>query len=114
MPRVKKATIAIKRRRKVLKQAKGFRHGRGSKERLARESLLHAGRHALAHRRTKKNDFRRLWNIQVNAGVRPLGLSYSRLIDAMKKKNVIIDRKILALLARKQPAAFSQLVEFVK
>lgn len=114
MPRVKKATIALKRRRKVLKQAKGFRHGRGSKERLARESLLHAGVHAFAHRRDKKNDFRRLWNIQINAATRPLGLSYSKLINAMKKKGVIIDRKILATLAQKQPTAFSHLVEFVK
>lgn len=114
MSRVKKATIALKRRRKVLKQAKGFRHGRGSKERLARESLLHAGVHAFAHRRDKKNDFRRLWNIQINAATRPLGLSYSKLISAMKKKGVIIDRKILATLAQKQPTAFTQLVEFVK
>jgi large subunit ribosomal protein L20 len=110
MPRVKRGGISLKRRRKVLRQAKGYRFGRSKKERLAREALLHAGAHALAHRRDKKGVFRRLWNVRINAAVRPLGLSYSRFINLLKKKNIALDRKILAELAEKQPPAFKQLV----
>lgn len=111
MPRVKKGTIALKRRRRVLKAAKGFRFGRSKKEREARTALLHAGVHAFAHRRDKKNDFRRLWNIRINAAVRPLGLSYSQLIDKLKKQKVDLDRKSLSTLAQQEPAAFARLVK---
>ncbi len=95
----------------MLKQAKGFRFGRGNKERLARESLLHAGAHALANRRDKKSDFRRLWQIKINAAVRPLGLTYSRFIDRLKKNNIELDRKILSQLAEHQPTIFAKIVE---
>lgn len=117
MPRVKRGTIAIKRRRKVLRAARGFRHGRSKKERLAREALFHAGAHALAHRRAKKNDFRRLWQIQIGAAARQASgqtISYSRFIDRLKKKQILLDRKILAQLAQEQPAVFNQLIDFVK
>ena len=114
MPRVKRATIAIKRRRKILKAAKGYRFGRSKKEREARTALYHAGLHAFAHRRDKKNDFRRLWQIQINAAVRSLGLSYNRFIYLLKQHNIRLDRKILAELAGSQPAAFGGLVQVLK
>ena len=77
MPRVKRGTIGAKRRKNILKQVKGFRFGRSTKEREASTALLHAGVHAFTGRRDKKGDFRTLWQIKINAGVRPLGLSYS-------------------------------------
>jgi len=112
--RVKKGKHAIKRRRNLLKAAKGYRHGRSKKERAAKVAITKALAYARAHRRDKKGDFRTLWNIKINAAVRPLGLSYSRFITALKKKNVLLDRKILAHLAEHSPATFAKVVEFVK
>lgn len=114
MPRVKRGTTSLKKRRRMLKQAKGFRFGRSKKERQAREALLHAGAYALAHRRDKKGDFRRLWQIKINAAVRPLGLSYSRFINQLKKHRIELDRKILAQLAEREPDTFTKIVESVK
>ena len=114
MTRVKKGVHALKRRRSVLKQAKGFRHGRGSKERQAKDALLHAGAYAFAHRRDKKSHNRKLWNIKINASSRENGLSYSALIGALKKKNIMLDRKILADLAENYPATFTKVLENVK
>lgn len=110
MTRVKKGTIAIKRRRKILKQVKGFRHGRKSKERMAKEALLHAGLHAFHDRRKKKRNMRALWQIKINAASRINGLSYSKLIDGLKKTNIGLDRKILAQLAEHHPNVFSKIV----
>jgi len=110
MARVKKGVNALKTRKKVLKQAKGFRFGRSTKERMAREALAHAGAYAFAHRKDKKNDFRKLWNIKINAGARPEGISYSKLIDALKKKKIKLDRKILADLAEHNPETFKTVV----
>ena len=104
----------MKRRRNVLKQVKGYRFGRSTKERKAREAIVHAGKYAFTHRREKKNDFRRLWNIKINAGVRPLGLSYSTFIGALKKKGIALDRKILAQLAEFHPETFERIVKEVK
>jgi large subunit ribosomal protein L20 len=114
MTRVKKGVHALKRRRSVLKQTKGMRHGRSSKERQAKEALLHAGNYSFAHRRDKKSHNRKLWNIKINAGARELGMSYSKLIGALKKKNIILDRKILADLAENNPKTFSRILENVK
>ncbi|MBI4136279.1 MAG: 50S ribosomal protein L20 [Candidatus Vogelbacteria bacterium] len=114
MPRVKRGTTSLKRRRKILRAAKGFRFGRSKKERQAREALLHAGAYALAHRRDKKGDFRRLWQIKINAACRPLGLSYSRFINQLKKHRIELDRKILADLAEHHPTVFAQIVKAVK
>ncbi len=114
MPRVKGAVHALKRRRAVLGMAKGYRNGRSTKERQAREAILHAGNHAFAHRRDRKNDFRRLWTVKINAGVRPLGLTYSKFINVLKVKNVMLDRKILAQLAEYQPAIFTEVVTQVQ
>ncbi|MEK7585140.1 MAG: 50S ribosomal protein L20 [Patescibacteria group bacterium] len=114
MPRVKRGTIGNKRRRNVLKQTKGFRFGRSNKERAAREALLHAGKYALADRRDKKNNFRQLWQIKIGASTSAMGLSYSRFIDGLKKRQVALDRKVLAELAEHEPKTFAKIVEFVK
>ncbi len=114
MPRVKRGTIANKRRKAVLKAAKGFRFGRSTKEREARTALLKAGQHAFAHRRDKKNDFRRLWTIRLNAALRPLGLTYSRFINLLKVKNIALDRKVLSDLAANHSEVFEKIVTAVK
>jgi len=114
MPRVKRGTISNKHRRKLLKQAKGYRFGRSTKEREAKVAILKAGVHAFAHRRDKKNDFRRLWNVQINAAVREHGLTYSKFIALLKKREIELDRKVLAQLAKEEPATFKRIVEAVK
>lgn len=114
MTRVKRGVTSLKRRRNILKRAKGFRNARSTKERQAREALYHAGNHAFAHRRDKKNVFRRLWTTRINAAVREHGMSYSTFIDALNKKNVGLDRKILADLAENNPDVFKKVVESVK
>jgi large subunit ribosomal protein L20 len=111
MTRVKRGIISRKRRRNVLKQVKGFRLGRKTKERLAKEALLHAGVHAFRDRRKKKGVMRKLWQIKINAACRKKGISYSKLIDGLKKKKIGIDRKILAQLAEKHPEIFNKILE---
>lgn len=113
MPRVKGGTTALKRRRSTLSKVKGYRFGRSTKKRQAREAIVHAGMHAFAHRRDKKNDFRRLWSVQINAAVRKLGLSYSAFIGLLKKKDVKLDRKILAGLAEHNPESFERVVKYL-
>ena len=110
MPRVKRGKIALKRRHKVLGQTKGFRWQRKSKERAAKEALLHAGVHAFHDRRKKKRNFRALWNIKINAGARENGLSYSKLIFQLKKSGIGLNRKMLAELAEKHPEVFKKIV----
>jgi len=114
MTRVKKGVHALKRRRSVLKQTKGFRHGRSTKERQAKDALLHAGNYAFAHRKDKKSHNRKLWNIKINAGARELGMSYSQFMGALAKKKILVDRKILADLAEHNPATFAKVLEAVK
>jgi large subunit ribosomal protein L20 len=114
MPRVKRGTIANKRRRNVLKYTKGFRWGRKSKERAAKEALLHAWTHAFEGRKNKKRDFRRLWNVKINAAVREEGLTYSKFIAALKKHKIMLDRKILADLAEHEPEVFKKVIALVK
>lgn len=113
MTRVKKGVHALKRRRSVLKQTKGFRHGRSTKERLAKDALLHAGSYSFAHRKDKKSHNRKLWNIKINAGARELGMSYSKLIGALKKNKIELDRKILSNLAEHNPKTFAKILESV-
>jgi len=114
MTRVKKAVHALKNRRNTLRQTKGFRFRRSTNERAANEALAHAGAYSFAHRRDKKGDFRRLWNVKINAGLRPLGLSYSKFIGAAKKKGIALDRKSLAYLAENNISAFTKVVDMVK
>lgn len=98
----------------MLKRVKGYRFGRSKKERQAREAIAHAGNHAFTHRRDKKNDFRRLWTVRLNAALRPLETTYSRFIDALKKKGVTLDRKVLSEIAKDHPDTFKRIVEHVK
>jgi large subunit ribosomal protein L20 len=114
MPRVKRGTIANKRRHNVLKHTKGFRWSRKSKERAAKEALLHAWTHAFRGRKEKKRNYRTLWNVKIGAVVREQGMSYSRFIDALKKAKIELDRKVLADLAENEPEVFKQVVAKVK
>ena len=114
MTRVKRGTIANKKRERVLKRTKGFRWGRKSKERAAKEALLHAMSRSFRGRKEKKREYRALWNVRVNAGAREHGMTYGKLIAALKKKNVKLDRKILAMLAKDHPAVFKKVIESVK
>ncbi|MDO8429970.1 MAG: 50S ribosomal protein L20 [bacterium] len=114
MSRVKRGTIANKRRKKVLKYTKGFKWGRKSKERAAKEALLHAWSHAFQGRKEKKRNFRTLWNVKINAASRANGIKYSELINKLKKANVKLDRKVLADLALNEPKVFAKVLEKVK
>lgn len=114
MTRVKRGVLKTKTRRNLLKQVKGYRFGRSTKEANATEAMMHAGAYAFAHRRDKKGDMRNLWNVKINAAVRPEGLSYSKFIDALHKKNIEVDRKILADLAENNPETFKRVVAQVK
>ncbi len=113
MSRVKKGINALKTRRNVLKQVKGYRFGRSKKEKQAYEAIAHAGTYAFAHRRDKKGDFRRLWNIRINSVLHTSGLSYSKFIDSLKKKNIALNRKMLSEIAAGKPETFSRLVSEV-
>jgi len=113
MTRVKKGTVANKTRRNKLKLTKGYRFGRSTKERLAREAIAHAGTYAFAHRKDKKQDKRRLWQVRINATVKSLGMSYSKFIGALKKANIEIDRKILSDIAQSKPDTFKKIFDKV-
>jgi len=114
MTRIKGGLLHAKRRRGILKHTKGFRWGRKSKIKLAKVAKMKAGAYAFMDRKVKKRVNRGVWNIRINAAVREFGLSYSKLIGALKKNNVTLDRKILALLAEKHGAVFAKVVEAVK
>ncbi len=114
MTRIKGSKLHIKRRRGILKHTKGFRWGRKSKIKLAKVAKMRAGQFAFASRKVKKRENRALWNIKINAAVRPLHLSYSKLIGLLKKKNITLDRKILAEVAERYPRVFTTIVELAK
>jgi large subunit ribosomal protein L20 len=114
MARVKGGKMAQKRRRYILEQVKGYRFDRSKKKRAAREAIFHAGNHAFAHRKDKKNDFRQLWIVRINAALLPHNLKYSRFIKALKDKNIELDRKILATMAKDMPDAFTAVVNAIK
>lgn len=110
MPRVKRGVQANKRRKRLLKHARGFMWTRDSKYRQAKEALLHAWSFQFADRKKKKRNFRRLWQIKINAGARENGLSYSKLINQLKKANIELDRKILSDIAENHPEIFKQII----
>jgi large subunit ribosomal protein L20 len=114
MPRVKGGSKTRQRRKKVLKMAKGYVAGHGRLYRTAVDAVHRALAYSYRHRRTKKRDFRRLWITRINAAARIHGLSYSRLMDALRKAHVELDRKILADLAVSDPGAFSKIAEKAK
>ena len=112
--RVKKGVHANKRRKSLLKLAKGYRHGRSTKERAAKVAITKALAYAREHRRDKKSDFRKLWNIKINAGSRAQGITYSKLIDSMKKKGIVLNRKMLSELAEHVPTTFARVLDTIK
>jgi large subunit ribosomal protein L20 len=116
MSRVKKGVNALKTRRNVLRMVKGYRFRRSTNEKAAYEAISHAGAYAFAHRRDKKGDYRRLWNVKINAALRSIdeNSSYSRFIGALKKAKIDLDRKSLAHLAEFKPETFKRIVAKVK
>ncbi len=114
MPRVKRGVAGRKKRKEVLKQAKGYYSARGKHFRAAHEQLLHSGTYAYRDRRARKGDFRRLWITRINAAARENGLSYSRMIAGLRVAEVEVDRKMLAELAVNEPQTFAALAEVAK
>ncbi len=114
MPRIKRGKIHSKRRKNLLKQAKGYRWGRKNKIKLAKVAVLKAGVYAYRDRKVKKRDFRALWQIRNNAACRENGLSYSKFIGNLKKAKINLNRKIMAALAENKPLVFQKLVEISK
>jgi large subunit ribosomal protein L20 len=114
MARVKRALNARKKRRAVLESAKGYRGQRSRLYRKAKEQMLHSMQYAYRDRKDRKGDFRRLWITRINAGARANGMSYNRLIQGLRLAGVEVDRKILADMAVREPAAFAAMVETAK
>lgn len=114
MPRAKTAVASRRRRRRVLKAAKGFRGTRRRLYRAAKDAVRHALKYAYIHRRTRKREFRRLWIARINAASRSHGVPYSRFMAGLKREGIELNRKILAEIAVHDPAAFSQLVDLAK
>jgi len=114
MPRVKRGNKRVNRRRKILKLAKGYYGKKSRAHRVAKEAVERAGQFAYRDRRNKKRSFRRLWIVRINAASRLNGLSYNRLIEGLKKAGVEVNRKMLADMAVKDAAAFTQLAEVAK
>lgn len=110
MTRVKRGTVANARRKRLLKNAKGFKWTRSTKFRQAKDALLHAWTFQFADRKKKKRNFRRLWQTRISAAAKEAGTSYSRLIAQLKAANIDIDRKILSTLAAEHPTVFAQVI----
>ncbi len=114
MPRVKRGVTARASHKKVLKQAKGYRGARSRVFRVAKQAVTKAGQYAYRDRKAKKRVFRRLWIARINAGAREQGITYSRLMEGLKKAEIEIDRKMLADLAIADTAAFTAIVDKAK
>ena len=114
MPRVKRGLSHLKKRKKLIKRVKGFQAGRKNLIKLAKTADTKAGAYAYRDRRVKKRTMRRLWQVRINAAVRALDTTYSKFINGLKIKNILIDRKILSTIAIEQPKVFKKIVETVK
>lgn len=114
MPRVKRGTTHVKKRRKLLKQVKGFKWGRKKLIKLAKTARTKAGAHAYVDRRKKKRDMRGLWQIKINAFVREYELSYSKFIKLLKDNKIEIDRKVLADLAVNNKTVLEKIIKQIK
>ncbi len=112
--RIKRAVNAVKKRRKILKLAKGYFGGKSKLYRVAREAVMKSGNYAFIGRKLKKRDFRSLWIARINAACRMNGMSYSKFMYGLKKANVNLNRKVLAELAITDAAAFTALTETAK
>lgn len=114
MARIKRGVHKRKHRRKVLAAASGYRGARSRQFRAAKEQLLHSFSYAYRDRRDRKGQFRRLWIARINAAARSNGLTYSRLMEGLRRAGVEVDRKVLADLAARDPQAFASLAEVAK
>ena len=114
MPRTKHSVASHKRKKKILKKARGYTGGRSKLYRTAREAVNRALAYAYRDRRARKRDFRRLWIARINAAARMNGLSYSRFINGLKKSDIEINRKVLAELAVNDAEGFSKLADIAK
>lgn len=114
MPRVKRGNKRVERRKKILKLAKGYRLTKSKLHRSAKESVDRALRFSYRDRRAKKRDFRSLWIVRVGAAARKNDISYNRFMNGLKKAGVLLDRKVLAELAARDPEAFTRLAETAK
>ena len=112
--RIKRAVNAVKKRRSILKSAKGYRGAKSKLYRTAREQVMKSGQYAYIGRKMKKRNFRALWITRINAGCRQNGISYSKFIAGLKAKGIDLNRKVLADMAVREPEAFSALVGQVK
>lgn len=112
--RVKRGVNAVKKRRAILKQAKGYRGAKSKLYRVAREAVMKSGQYAYVGRKLRKRDMRSLWITRINAGCRENGISYSLFISGLKKANVDLNRKVLADLAVTDKNTFAKLVETAK
>ncbi len=111
MTRVKRGTISNKRRKNILRQAKGFKWGRKNKFKSAKEALMKAWKYTYRDRRTKKRVFRREWNSVINIACRKNNTTYGNFIHNLKQKDIQLDRKILSTLAKEEPEVFSKITE---
>jgi len=114
MPRVKRGTLVKKRHKKLLRQTKGYKHGRKKLFKRAKEAWLKAGQHAYRDRRQKKREFRGLWIQQINAAVRTRDLTYGDFVHGLAKTKITLNRKVLAQLAQESPDEFEKIVDKVK
>lgn len=112
--RIKRAVNAVKKRRSILKSAKGYRGAKSKLYRTAREQVMKSGQYAYIGRKMKKRNFRALWITRINAGCRQNGISYSKFIAGLKNKGIDLNRKVLADMAVREPEAFAALVGQVK
>jgi large subunit ribosomal protein L20 len=114
MPRVKRGVASSRRRKRILKQAKGYQGARSRTFKVARETVEKALEYAYRDRKQKKRQFKKLWIVRINAAAREHGITYSRFMNGLKKAEIELDRKVLAQLALEDPAAFAKLVETAK
>ena len=114
MARIKGAVTTRARRKRVLKRAKGYFGAKSIRFKMAKQAVMKSGQYAFVGRKNKKRDFRRLWIARINAAARQNGISYSRLMDGLKKKNINVNRKMLAEMAVNDSQGFAKLVETVQ
>ena len=113
MTRIKRGVFKRARKKKIIKRAKGFQSHRKTNYRAALEGVMHAGLHATRGRHERKSDFRQLWQVRINAAAREHGLSYSRLMAALRKNKIELNRKVLSELAIREPEVFAKIVKEV-
>ena len=114
MARVKTALITRKKHKKILKRAKGYYGAKHYRFRMAKQAVMKSGQYAYVGRKDRKSNFRKLWIARINAAARQNGLTYSKLINGLKKANIVINRKMLAEIAVTDPKAFAEIAEIAK